>query len=667
MQQTHFSVLVVSFATAMAVFFAVPVEPPIWVSLALWVAALAVLEFAGQRDAYRVMRLGLVLLVFALGFSWAQGRTHWRDAGTGSIYLPGPEQPVTVQGTVDWSEPTPRGSRVDLAMQDYLGRPFSVRLYGKRFHAEALRPGCTAELLVRLRPLPLPTVIDGHDPRLRLWFAGQRARGFIKSVKQVDCPPVIGRRHEIARARLALAAQYRTLMPSETGAVAAALVTGVRGMITPNTRDAFRHSGLAHMLAISGLHMALFAGSVYALIRFLAALWPWLVLRRDIRKPAAIIALLAATGYLIISGASIATQRAYIMLAIFFLAILLDRPAVTMRNVLWAALIVLLLQPQAIVQVGFQMSFAAVMALVAVYEAWRRNDRLFLRLDEMSPLYRMARLGWRYAAALAVTSLIAGSVTGFIAVTQFYQIGTYGLPANLLAMPLFGTLIMPMAPLSLLLWPLGGAWLATGVMHVGIQAVLAIGGWFTSFDNALWRAGASPDWVLPVAAVGFVYLCLVNGRWRLVGIAPILIAALFLGEAQRPIAHLVGRDAIAVQQEGGGLKLLRGNGHNYELGLMARYHGQSPDDMGDRLACAKGCGVRSGDRMVVAYLTHTGRLNVACKTGDLVILPFHRARYPCKALLLDERSLQRGVPLQIDSNGRTLSIKRASRARLWQR
>jgi competence protein ComEC len=285
----------------------------------------------------------------------------------------------------------------------------------------------------------------------------------------------------------------------------------------------------------------------------------------------------------------------------------------------------------------------------------------------MSPLRRMARLAWRYAAALGVTSLIAGSVTGFIAITQFYQIGTYGLPANLLAMPFFGTLIMPMAPLSLLLWPLGGAWLATDIMHGGIAVVLAIAGWFTSFDSALWRAGASPDWVLPVAAVGFVFLCLVTSRWRLIGLAPILISALFLGEAQRPIAHLVGRDAITVRQEGGSLKLLRGNGLNYELGIMARYHGQDPDSMGNRLACAKGCGVRSGDRMVVAYLTHTARLSVACKTGDLVILPFHTARYPCKALLLDERSLQRGVPLQIDSNGRTLSIRQASRARMWQR
>lgn len=486
-----------------------------------------------------------------------------------------------------------------------------MQLYGKQWHAEKLRPGCRAEIAARLRPLPLPIVIDGHDPRLRSWFAGQRGRGFIKSINATNCDGSTGWAHRLANWRLDLAAHYRATMSAESGAVAAALVTGVRGMISPDTRRAFRHSGLAHMLAISGLHMALFAGSVYALIRLLAALWPALVLRRDMRKPAALVALLAATGYLVISGAGIATQRAYIMLAIFFLAVLLDRPAITMRNVLWAALIVLLIQPHAIMQVGFQMSFAAVMALVAVYEAWRRNDRLYMRLEDLSPWLRAARIGWRYVSALTVTSLIAGGVTGFIALTQFYQIGNYGLPANLLAMPIFGTLIMPMAPLSLVLLPTGFDWLALSIMQTGIETVLALAAWVTAFDGALWRAGASPDWVLPVAATGFVWLCLVNARWRFLGVLPIALATLYLGSGNRPVAHLVGRDAIVVQEEGRGLKLMRSNGRSYELGVMARY--------------------------------------------------------PCKALLLDEPKLQRGVPLQIVSDGRHLSIKRARRARLWQR
>lgn len=668
MKKSHFSLLTFSFTLAIAIFFAVPVEPPVWVTVALFVLAAAMLEFAGQRDWYRLMRVGFVLLVFASGFGWAQGRTHWQAVSTGSVYVPPleAETQTALTGIIDWSEPTPRGSKMDLRITDYLGRDVTVQLYGKRRHAEALRPGCIVQVEARLRPLPLPIVIDGHDPRMRVWFDGQRARGFLKTITAANCDVPLGWQHRLARWRLDLAARYRAELSDEAGPVAAALVTGVRGMIDRDVRAAFRHSGLALMLAISGLHMALFAGSVYALIRLLAALWPGLVLRHDIRKPAAIVALSAATGYLLISGASIATQRAFIMLAIFFLAILLDRPAVTMRNVLWAALIVLLLQPQAIMQVGFQMSFAAVMALVAVYEVWRRGDTLYLRLDELTPIQRSLRLAWRYASALTLTSIIAGSVTGFIAVTQFHQIGTYGLPANLLAMPLFGTLIMPMAPLSLLLMPLGGEWLSLFFMQQGIEAVVGVASWITSFNGALWRSGASPDWVLPVAVTGFVFLCLVQTRWRLAGIVPIVLAGLFLGSGNRPVAHLVGHDAIVVQEQGLGLKLLRRNGHGYELGVMARYHGEDADALGDGLSCAPGCGVRSKDLMVVAYLTHPRRLTTACNEGDLVILPFYTARYPCKALLLDEPKLKRGVPLQVNSDGRQLFVKRAKRARLWQ-
>lgn len=667
MKQTHFSLLAVSFAAAMAVFFAAPFEWPIWVTLALAVLAAALLEYAGRRDYYGLMRIGLVVLVFAVGFGWAQGRTHWQQATTGSLYIPPDRAPTALRGVVDWSEPTPRGSKTVLRLTDYQNRPVSVQLYGKRFHAARLQPGCTASLSARLQPLPLPVVVDGHDPRLRAWFAGQRGRGFIKQIKKVTCPETPSFAHRLARWRLGLAAHYRDSMSAEAGPIAAALITGVRGMIDSKVRQAFRHSGLAHMLAISGLHMALFAGSVYALIRLLAAAWPALVLRHDMRKPAAIIALLAATAYLLISGASFATQRAYIMLAIFFLAVLLDRPAITMRNVLWAAILVLLLQPQAIVQVGFQMSFAAVMALVAVYEIWQRADRLYVQLAEMPPWQRAGRLAWRYASALTLTSLIAGSVTGFIALTQFYQIGTYGLPANLLAMPVFGTLIMPLAPISLLLSTVNFDWPAMAVMQFGIETVITTAGWITAFDGAVWRAGASPDWVLPVAAVGFVWLCLLPNRWRFIGVLPMLIASLAIGQGNRPVAHLFGRDAIVVQEQGLGLKLLRRNGHGYEHGVMARFHGQDPEDLGDGLSCAPGCGVRSKDLMVVAYLTHPRRLTTACHEGDLVILPFHTARYPCKAMLLDETKLQRGQPLQINSDGRRLYIKKPAQGRLWQR
>ena len=119
-----------------------------------------------------------------------------------------------------------------------------------------------------MKPLLPPIIIGGYGPRRDAWFAGRRGQGFVRSIDDVDCTQDLALRHHLARSRLALARYYRAHMSDEAGPVAAALVTGVRGAIDKSVRDAFRHSGLAHMLAISGLHMALFAGSVYALLRF---------------------------------------------------------------------------------------------------------------------------------------------------------------------------------------------------------------------------------------------------------------------------------------------------------------------------------------------------------------------------------------------------------------
>lgn len=662
MSRADFSLFIVSFAAALALFFA-PVQEP-WENIGLLLIFFALLALMGAYLAtdVRARKLSWLLLVFALGFAWAQFSTLAQHRGTGTPQFESGDQSIT--GELIWGESRPRGSLIDLRVKDDTGRAFDVRLYGKRDFASRLRPGCIAQIKVSLSPLSKPSVIGGYDPRFSAWFNGRRGQGFVRQVETIDCSQRVSLKNRIARLRLRLATHYRLNMSPDTGPVAAALVTGVRGAIEKPVRDAFRHSGLAHMLAISGLHMALFAGSIYALLRYGAALWPWLVLRYDVRKPSAVLALLAATGYLTISGASFATQRAYIMLAIFFLAILLDRPAITMRNVLWAALLVLIIQPYAIAQVGFQMSFGAVMALVGGYEVWQKRDRFYVRLADMTPQQRAISYFRRYASALFFTSLIAGSVTGLIAILHFYRIGTFGLPANLLAMPIFGTLIMPMAPLSLLAAPAGMDAPFMAIMDFGIWLVIVLAQWLTSFDGAVRYFGASPDWVLPVAGAGFIFLVLMQGRRRLWGVLPIVIGLLFIGRGETPLAHFIGRDLIVVNDNDGALHIMRNRGRDYEAGRIFDYHGGKA---APPMHCSEGCGVLGHDRRIVAYLTSPKRLTIACRTSAVVILPFATAQYPCTALLIDETVLQYGEPMKIVVDGRDLRIKKAARGRLWQR
>ncbi|CAI8229535.1 MAG: ComE operon protein 3 [Alphaproteobacteria bacterium] len=652
----QFSLVICSFVLAVAGYFIWPHEPSLLPAISI--LSIAAVSFIASRyiAPQNCRRVGLVLLAVLIGFAWAQMRSHMQ-AQNGKA----PIGELQIYGSVEWHEAQARGSRWDVRVQDG-DNNYVLRLYGKRSHLELAAPGCYIMLTAEISSLPGPIVLGGYDPRRDAWFTGRRGQGFIRSIDDVDCTVPIEWRHNLARARLALARHYRANMSDEAGPVAAALVTGVRGAIARSVRDASRHSGLAHMLAISGLHMALFASSVYALLRLLAAMIPRLVLHHDLRKPSAMISLAAATGYLFLSGAGVATQRAYIMLAIFFLAILLDRPAITMRNVLWAALLVLVWQPHAVMQAGFQMSFSAVMALVAVYEAWRQRDTLYVRWERMSLLQQIMRRFWRYASALFMTSLIAGSVTGFIAIVRFQQVGTFGLPANLLAMPLFGTLIMPMAPLSLWLMPVGFETPVLVLMESGIENVLAVAGYFTAMSGALWRPGASAAYVMPLATLGFGIICLLNSRWRLFGLLPITLALTGIGQGERPALHMFGRKLIAARTDDA-LLVLRQRGHQYELDRLARHHGLVPKE----ISCRPHCRLTLKGGIEFAYHDRLGGLTQSCRSADVIVMPFAEARYPSRAQLFDSPAFTKRVHRQFTDEGGQLYRQRISKNRLWQR
>ena len=665
----QFPILMCGFVAAAALYFALPFEPPLWPLLVVAIVVL-LLAFFARHMRWPILFLCAAIMASALvGFGWSQLRTQWLAQQYADIQFTH-RQLLNFKAVVMWSELQPRSSKFDVrVMSDNMsgsisgsGKPYILRLYGRHSHVANISPGCHIIGQAEMSGDDGPIVIGGFDPRRDAWFAGQRGQGFIRNIEEIDCAQPLRFAHYLARWRLRLAAHYREAMSRDTGPVAAALVTGVRGAIEKPVREAFRHSGLAHMLAISGLHMALFAGSIYALLRLLAACLPRLTLYRDTRKPSALASLAAATGYLLISGGSVATQRAYIMMAIFFLAILLDRPAVTMRNVLWAMLLVLVWQPQAVMQVGFQMSFAAVLALVAVYEIWQQRDGLYLRWDEMSLLQQISRRAWRYTSALFLTSLIAGSVTGFIAIVQFYRVGTFGLPANLLAMPLFGTLIMPIAPLSLFLMPFGLDDAAMKVMQMGIEWVLAVAEYFTSFERAIWMSGASPAFILPLAASGFALLVLCPNRWRLLGLLPILCASVFIGRAEAPTLHMFGRDLIIARDTDNRLVTLRQRSHSYELARIEAFHGSKAE----AVSCRPSCRLQLSDDFILAYHDRPRGLSASCREAQMVIMPFYEARYPCAARLFDKRSFATYRQRQLIIRDDKMHIQKPASARLWQ-
>lgn len=322
----------------------------------------------------------------------------------------------------------------------------------------------------------------------------------------------------MADLRAGIAQRIRAHLPKREAGFAIALITGERTGLDKDMREALQLSGLAHILAISGLHMSLVAGGVFWLVRAVLALWPLLALNYPIKKIAAMAGLSAAGFYLLISGQAIATQRAFIMLSVMFLAVLLGRSAISMRNLAVAAVIVLLIAPHAVLTASFQMSFLAVMGLIAGYElvgGWQARLREGLAAR---PLYLKGLiLGVLLLIGLSSTTIIASAFTTLPAAFHFNRFAAWSLPANLLAMPIVTFLVMPGAVASVCLMPFGLEYWPLQLMTVGLEAVQAIAVMVSGWPGATEVAGAMLPQMAYLAGMGLCFLALWRGNLRWLG------------------------------------------------------------------------------------------------------------------------------------------------------
>ena len=507
-----------SFGGGCATYFALEAEPPLW-PLAVAAAVASVAWLVARRTGLRRgWTLPLMLLAcFALGLACAKLRTDEVAAPV----APPMARPTVVEGwVVDVDSPGAAGPRVVLAPVRIRGlspEAVPVRLRAT-VRGETPEPGQPIRLRAILNPPPAPASPGAYDFGRNAYF--QRMGGVAFSIGETrpallpDPPPGLRRTMTINGLRYDLARRIVERLGPRTGGVAAAMTTGHEAWLDPAQVDVMRDSGLAHILSISGLHMAVVGGFAFFLARLLVAAWPWLALRVSGKKVAAWAGLIAVGTYLVVSGAPPPAERAAITAAIAFLAVLLDRQAITMHALAVAALVVLALQPEAIVTPGFQMSFAATAALVALVEAWPRRPK---EISAPWPILMVQRSGaWLGAAVLA--SLVAGAATGPFAMQHFNRTAMYGLLANLTVAPISDFLVMPALALGALLEPLGlGApflWLA----GQGIGATLAVGGWVAGLPGAVRTVASAPDVALPTAFLGVLFCCLWRGPLRWLGL-----------------------------------------------------------------------------------------------------------------------------------------------------
>ena len=362
--------------------------------------------------------------------------------------LSAPVWNVEVAGFVERREERERSDRITVRVDRIAGPRLNetlerIRVSVRKGSAPAV--GSFVEFKARLSPPLEPLRPGGYDFARDMYFQQIGASGFVLGrIRTAEAPgaPTLWLRYAtvIDGMREAIDKRIRAVVPGDQGAIASALITGKRDAISTPVNEAMYTSSLAHVLSISGYHMALVAGIVFFMLRALFALMRSFASRYPIKKWAALVALAAAAFYLLLSGAEVATQRSFIMIAIVLIGVMVDRPTLTLRTLTVAAFVVLLLLPEAVVHPSFQMSFAATLALVAGYQGgltWMSRAR-------ETPLgARVALWGGRQIVGMILVSLLAGTATIPYIAYHFHRVSPYGVVANLLAMPVVSVWVMP--------------------------------------------------------------------------------------------------------------------------------------------------------------------------------------------------------------------------------
>ncbi len=467
----------------------------------------------------------------------------------------------------------------------------------------------------------------------------------------------------VNRLRTYLSNAIMAAVPGDSGAFASGVMTGDRSGLSLDAVQALRDSSLAHLLAISGMNMAFLTAFVFALLRYGIALIPPLALRINAKKVAAVASFGVAFFYLLLSGANVATERAFIMVCVMLGAILLDRRALTLRSVSISAILILLWQPESLLEPGFQMSYAATVALIAGFGAVEGRV-----MREKLPRWALP------VFTLILSSLLGGFATAPYAAAHFNRFTDYGLIANLLTVPVMGAIVMPAGAIAALLAPFGLAALPLWVMDQGARWILFVAHWVAGLEGSVTPIPAPGPWVLPLITLGGIWLIVWQGRVRLAGLAPLLVALALWVSAERPLMLIDEGAALAglMGPEGRALSAPKG------AGFAAKNWLENDGDLAAQDAAAARAafdGPKGERRFTVAgwsgvILTGKGaadRAGAACLTADLVIVSAAADQADGGCLLLDEDKLAETGALAVWNDGEGgLRIEPTHRVRrLW--
>lgn len=643
----------VCLAAGIGCYFSLKWEPgwPLFIWLVLGVLGLVPLA-RNLPEALSPFVIALALCL--IGFILAGVRAHsaagpvlgWRYYGAveGRIVAIDRSQSGALRLTLDQL-------RLDDVPPERTPHRVRISLHGKGPAGIPPEPGLRVMITAHLSPPAGPVEPGGFDFQRHAWFARLGAVGYARTPLMGAAAASEGHAGlMVFRIRMAASAHMQKRLAGDTGGFAAAITTGDRSAISPEALQALRVSNLAHLLAISGLHMGLLTGFVFAGLRLLLTLHPVPALRWPTKAIAAVGALIAAAGYLALSGGNVATQRAFIMVAVALAALMIGRRAFSLRAVAVAAIVVLILRPEALMGPGFQMSFAATTALVAVFGWLRGIDQRWL------PKWA------RPVFATVVSSAVAGFATAPIAAAHFNAFAHYGLIANIASVPLMGLFVIPAAVLALLMAPLGLDWIGLAVMGLGLDWILGVAHAVSELDGARGHVVSPGAWVLPLLSLGFLTLILWQGRLRWVGVPVMALSLVLWNEAVRPELLISDTGTLVGVMTPKGRALSKAKG----AGFVARNWLENDGTGATQASAAKLW--RQGD---IVHLS--GKRALAgfqgCQAGQIVVASVRAdvlTGQPCR--VFDPTSLRRtgAVALRKSGEGWRITTARDSAGdRLW--
>ncbi|HWE75885.1 MAG TPA: ComEC/Rec2 family competence protein [Stellaceae bacterium] len=615
-----------------AIFFMLDHEPARWIG-GVALAAVSIISLLAWRLARWVIPCSAIIAV-ALGFAAAQFEAWWVAAPVLDRRL----GPVEITGRLVSVDPLPEGARLVIApshVGDLGGDRMPARLRVRLRKGDGgVVPGDWLTLRAMLMPPPAPSTPGAYDFQRAAWFQRLGAVGYALGAPKTIDPPagesISWWRHAVEALRTAVTQRIRVALPERSGAIAAAIIAGQTHDISPDDAGAFRDAGLAHILVIAGLHMGMAAGAAFFALRALFALIPAIALNYSTKKWAASGALGVVFIYMLLSGATVSSRRAFVMIGLVLLAILVDRVSVSARAIALAAVVVMLMTPDAATGPSFQMSFAAVSCIIAFYETMR---------PQLSAWHRGAgpvkRFGL-YVLGLAFTTIVTTLATAPFTIYHFNRFPLYSVIANAIAVPIAGFWVMPWAIASCLMMPFGIEKLALVPMSWGIDAISWVGHTVTSWPGAVMQLPSPSSLALALIGMGGLWFCIWLGRWRWWGLVLIALGIANIAVTRPPDLLIAGdMRLIAVRADDGNYLPSATRGEAVVADTWTRraaaqlgpiWPASGSADNGALVCDSQGCFYRRRSE-TVALIRDGAALAEDCRSADLIVAPVaaHRA------------------------------------------